>query len=127
MQLRLVVRPVSILAVTVFAAAMMMARCVNHPVPAQSFTTELHSANSIARYDIFDLSLKHNGVYDNNFFDVVLDVAFTSPDGTQHRVKGFYYGGDLWKARFRPDEPGAWTYTYTLTGKGGFRQEGERN
>src|SRR5262249_42051881 len=70
---------------------------------------------------MFELSFKHNGVYDNNFFDVTVDVVFTSPSGVQRRVKGFFYGGDLWKVRFLPDEVGRWTYTYVMTGKGGFR------
>ena len=41
-----------------------------------------------------------------------------SPSGIEHRVKGFFYGKDLWKVRFRPDEAGTWTYSYTFTGSG---------
>ncbi len=29
-----------------------------------------------------------------------------------------------WKIRFRPDEAGTWTYSYTFTGAGGFRKQG---
>src|SRR5262249_2927598 len=69
---------------------------------------------------------KHNGIYHNNFFDVTLEAIFTSPYGNQRRVKGFFYGGDVWEGRFRPDEIGRWAYTYAMTGQGGFPKQGDR-
>jgi hypothetical protein len=106
-----------------FVAELMIAGGSPSPVLAEVSATESRSTNSVARYDILELSFKHNGIYDNNFFDVTLDVVFTSPSGVQRRIKGFFYGGDLWKVRFLPDEVGRWTYTYVMTGKEGFRAE----
>jgi hypothetical protein len=109
---------------SLFTAILMIASCAARPVPGQALTIESRSADSISRYDVLELSFKHNGFYDNKFFDVTLEVVFTSPGGVQRRAKGFFYGGDLWKVRFRPDQVGRWTYTYVMIGKGGFRKEG---
>lgn len=81
-------------------------------------------AAEVPRYDILELSFRHNGVYRNNFFDVYLEATLTSPSGVEHRVKGFYYAADLWKIRFRPDEEGNWSYSYSFTSTAGFRQRG---
>jgi len=107
-----------------FTTIFMTASSAATPVPGQAVAVESRRADSILRYDILALSFKHNGVYDNKFFDVILEVVFNSPSGVQRHVKGFFYGGDLWKVRFRPDQAGRWTYTYVMTGKGGFRKKG---
>src|SRR5690349_3522343 len=107
-----------------FTTIFMTASSAAAPVPGQAVAVETRRADPILRYDILELSFKHNGVYDNKFFDVILEVVFNSPSGVQRHVKGFFYGGDLWKVRFRPDQAGRWTYAYVLTGKGGFRKEG---
>ena len=91
------------------------------------YLLELQVIAEVPRYEVLELSFEHNGAYRNNFFDVDLDATLTSPAGVEHRVKGFFYGRDLWKVRFRPDEAGSWTYSYTFTGTGGFREEGEWN
>ena len=113
----------SMLVAILFVAELMIAAGSPSPVLAEVSATESRSTNSVARYDIFELSFKHNGVYDNNIFDVALNVTFTSPSGVQRHVKGFFYSGDLWKVRFVPDEVGRWSYTYVMTGKGSFRME----
>jgi hypothetical protein len=109
---------------SVVVAILIFAFSAAHPVLGQSTVTESRSADSILRYDILELSFKHNGIYDNKFFDIILEIVFISPTGVQRHVKGFFYGGDLWKVRFRPDQVGRWTYTYVMAGKGGFRKEG---
>jgi Domain of unknown function (DUF5060) len=78
----------------------------------------------VPRSEVIELSFRHNVAYRNNFFDAVLEATLTSPSGVEHRVRGFYYGGDLWKLRFRPDEAGTWTYFYTFSSTGGFRRQG---
>jgi hypothetical protein len=113
-----------ILAAIVFALTLTLTSCGDGPASGKAFVTESRNADFIPLYGILELSFKHYGVYENNFFDVTLDVIFTSPGGTQRRIKGFYYGGDLWMVRFRPHQPGRWTYTYVLTGKGNFRKDG---
>lgn len=109
--------------VAIFAAFVMIASSAARLAPSQAYAIESRSANSIRRYDIFELTLEHNGIYENNFFDVTFNVIFISPSGSRRHVKGFFYSGDLWKVRFVPDEVGRWTYTHVMTGKGGFRTE----
>lgn len=53
----------------------------------------------------------------NPFLDYRLQVRFTGPSGQVHSVPGYYDGngaggaaGNVWKARFTPDEPGRWSY-----------------
>jgi len=57
----------------------------------------------------------------NPFLDRRLDVTFTSPSGESYVVPGFFAGdgsgptttsssGDIFRARFTPDEAGTWTY-----------------
>jgi hypothetical protein len=53
----------------------------------------------------------------NPFLDYRLQVLFTSPSGRAYDVPGFFDGdggggtaGDVWRVRFTPDEPGAWTW-----------------
>jgi len=88
------------------------------------YLIEPQVAAEVPRYELLELSFEHNGAYRNNFFDVDLDATLTSPAGVEHRVRGFFYGGDLWKLRFRPDEAGIWTYSYTFSGTGGFQRQG---
>ncbi len=94
------------------------------PPVANWSLVESRSAERLPRYEILELTFQHNGVYENSFFDVGLTAVFASPDGSQHAIRGFYYGGDQWKVRFRPDQVGSWRYTYTMTGKGGFSKQG---
>ncbi len=98
--------------------------CGSLPVIAQVGVVESRSADSVPRYGIFELVLRHNGHYENNFLDVAVAAVFTAPSGSHRNARGFYYTSDVWSVRFSPDEPGHWTYSYLVTGKGGFRQQG---
>jgi hypothetical protein len=98
-------------------------RTIQQP-SSELYVTETQNMDTIPRYSVFELSFKHNGIYVNNFFDVDLQTIFTSPDGAQHAVKGFFYGGDLWKIRFRPDQTGNWSYSYTFSNNDGFQKRG---
>jgi len=75
---------------------------------------------AVPLYRIFERSVTNSGNYANKFTDVALDVTYTSPSGRQLTLPGFYDGdgngrqnGDVWKFRFMPDEPGAWSYSYS--------------
>ncbi len=114
-----------ILASVAYAGVLLMPSCKARPPADELYLRESHSAEIIPRFAVLELTFKHSGRYDNNFLDLDIAVVFTSPRGMEHRGKGFYYGGDLWKVRFRPDEPGRWTYTYEVTGKGGFSRHGD--
>jgi len=110
--------------VVIVLAALLLSCCSDGQKSRELFVTEIRSSDSIPRFEILELTFKHNGSYDNKFLDVSVDAVFTSPRGVSRRVKGFFYGGDLWKVRFRPSEPGEWTYSYTITGKSGFSKRG---
>lgn len=90
------------------------------------------SPKSVGVYGLFEVSLSL-GTYDNPYDPEVIDVyaVFQGPDGSRHRVTGFYYEsfllekdseknyekvsrdtrGDSWRIRFTPDVAGRWTYT----------------
>ena len=53
----------------------------------------------------------------NPFLDCRLQVAFTGPSGQRYGVPGYFDGdghgggtGNVWSARFTPDEAGSWSY-----------------
>ncbi len=72
------------------------------------------------KWDLVELSLPGpdlNGYSGSpNPFSILLDGTFRGPDGSEHRVPGFYDGdgtggqsGNVWKIRFTPDQVGDWT------------------
>ncbi|MHC4104344.1 MAG: DUF5060 domain-containing protein, partial [Planctomycetota bacterium] len=100
------------------------------------------NTSTVPQYEVFEISFKHENEYVNPFFDVTIDVIFTSPSKKQLRVGGFHYGSsskpliskrniktnkgqrqqinyefdkqDMWKARFAPSEPGRWKYNFVF-------------
>jgi hypothetical protein len=114
-----------------------------------------HTQNTraVPRYEVFEISFQHDQRYANPFFDVIIEVVFTSPSGKAARVGGFHYGSsagpeikvsttstargerrqaeyvfkkqDLWKARFAPTELGRWTYRYVLKNHHGAQATGQ--
>lgn len=79
-----------------------------------------------ARRDgIIELSIAHPGPIQNKFFDLNFEIDFTSPRGIRRRVAGFYHSGNVWQARFRPDESGRWTYSYAITAPTGTPTTGQ--
>lgn len=106
------------LIVTILAGSGCTSRIAGHNFRAST------NAQQIASDAILEISFEDSARYANKFFDVDVVAVFTSPNGVQHRVPGFYYGGDLWRVRFRPDLPGDWTYTYNFTGMDGFSETG---
>ncbi|MEO0586468.1 MAG: DUF5060 domain-containing protein [Planctomycetota bacterium] len=61
----------------------------------------------------------------NPFLDRRLDVTFTGPSGQTYVVPGYFAAdgnaavthaesGDVWRAKFTPDEAGAWTYAVSF-------------
>ena len=100
------------------------------------------NASAVPRYEVFEITFRHENSYANPFFDVTIDVAFTSPLQKQVRIGGFHYGcssgatihtsriqtergerqqvmygfdkQDLWKARLAPWEIGRWRYNFVF-------------
>jgi hypothetical protein len=114
-----------------------------------------HSQNTgtVPMYEVFELTFKHENKYQKPFFEVTIEVTFTSPSKKQIRVGGFHYGSssavkirkqtiqtdrgqrqqvtydfekqDLWKARFAPSEPGRWKYSFTFENAEGQKASGK--
>ncbi len=64
------------------------------------------------------------GMGEPNPFQIHMDVAFSGPGSQVYTIPAFYDGdgvggldGNVWKARFSPDEAGTWTYL-TSSGEG---------
>jgi hypothetical protein len=74
-------------------------------------------------YEIFELTYLVFNKYVDPFNDVTLKVLFTSPKGNQKIINGFYYQGNLWKVRFRPEEPGQWSFLSKMTDKWNLNKE----
>ncbi len=111
------------------------------------------NAGTIPSYEVFEITFKHDGDYEDPFSDVAIDVVFTGPSGRQIRVGGFHYGSssgprieksevptargqrqqvtyhfdkqDLWKARFAPSEPGRWEYDFVFKNADGKEARGQ--
>jgi len=110
------------------------------------------NSRTIPPYEVLEISFRHEGAYQDPFFDVAIDVAFTSPGGKTFKVGGFHYGSpekprivkhdpppgargpprvgyvfdkhDLWKARFAPNEVGKWTFVWTFANADGGKAAG---
>jgi hypothetical protein len=103
--------------------ALLTGACGSRPAPeGTTFSLRLNT-NRISRFDLLEISFKHDGPYRNRFFDVTLTVEFRSPDGSVHRRSGFFYGGNTWMVRFRPDRPGRWSYRSVFHSRTGFHRE----
>ena len=63
----------------------------------------------------FETELTNTQTYVNPYKDVTLNVTYTSPGGSTVNFWGFHDGGQKWKLRFMPDEPGTWQYTATFS------------
>ena len=50
------------------------------------------NTNAVPRYEVFEITFKHEKKYANPFFDVTIEIIFTSPSKEQVRVGGFHYG-----------------------------------
>lgn len=66
-------------------------------------------------YEVIEISLTSSSVLTNGYPQVGVEAVFTSPDGTQFKVPGFWDGGKSFKVRFSADKAGTWTYKITST------------
>lgn len=78
-------------------------------------------AAGIARYDLVELIVDLEAIYENPFDqrEVALDGTFTHEDGTTLSIPGFWDGNNSWRLRFTPTEPGDWTYQIAVTDSSG--------
>ncbi len=61
------------------------------------------------------MKYENSFISDKEYSDPVYDVkdfriTFNAPSGRTRVVRGFWDGGDVWKVRFCPDEPGKWNW-----------------
>jgi hypothetical protein len=64
----------------------------------------------IPKWGRFEQSFKSTVSYSNALQQASLTVVFTSPLGDTSRVAGFWDGGNTWRVRISPDQPGHWTF-----------------
>ena len=111
------------------------------------------NATTIPRYEVFEITFQQENEYVNPFFDVAIEVTFTSPSKRHVRVGGFHYGSllepsirtrkvqaargprqqmtydfdkqDIWKARFAPWEVGKWSYNFVFRNAKGQEASGK--
>ena len=80
----------------------------------------------VPRFDVFEVTFTSDETFANPFWDAKVWAVFTSPEGKQVRVDGYYHGGKEWKVRFVPNVLGKWTWKATMAGKDtSLRQQGE--
>ncbi len=72
--------------------------------------------NEVPRYESIELTLEVEAEYSNPYDgrEVGLEGVFTSPDGTEMIVPGFWDGEASWKMRFTPSSEGTWTYAVSV-------------
>ena len=59
--------------------------------PAALDVKHTQNVKVIPRWEVFEITFRHDGTYHNPFFDVTIDVTFTSPSGRKATVGGFHY------------------------------------
>ncbi|MCX8038163.1 MAG: DUF4038 domain-containing protein [Candidatus Sumerlaeia bacterium] len=70
-------------------------------------------------FGVHEVALSASEQYANPYTDLSAEALITEPDGkTQRTVPLFWDGGSVWKFRFSPDRPGAWTWAVKSSDKG---------
>lgn len=83
------------------------------------FLTIDPQADTVAKFDKFEIRLHFNADYINPFDpdEIKLDAVFTSPSGEHWKIPGFYSYStwrNTWMVRFSPNEPGIWKYQLSV-------------
>jgi len=83
------------------------------PCYAQAAAEDL--MQTVNKYELFELSFQSQVNVKNPFLEYLLKLKLIAPDKRVFFVDGFYDGdgkggqsGNVWKARFCPDQPGVW-------------------
>jgi Domain of unknown function (DUF5060) len=71
--------------------------------------------NESSSYAVFEQDFTpQEGSHTNPWEDVTVSMVVTSPSGRATKIGGFYHSGTTYRARFRPDEAGAWIWSATI-------------
>jgi hypothetical protein len=62
----------------------------------------------VPRWAAYELTFQSERSHDEPFWDVDLAIDMTAPSGRTLAVDAFWDGGEVWRARVRPDEVGEW-------------------
>ncbi len=89
----------------------LLCACAVAAAPEAPAATKSAKMAVIPKWARFEQAFHSSGSYTNPLQQATLSVLFTSPLGETNWVFGFWDGGDIWRVRFSPDQPGRWTYT----------------
>jgi hypothetical protein len=64
---------------------------------------------------LHEWSFRTSHQYTEPFTGVTVRATFTAPSGKTFTIEGFHDGGDEWKIRFNPGEPGQWHWLLQST------------
>jgi len=73
-------------------------------------TSLLVSAGPVPCWGRFEAVVTNQRTYADPYVDVALDVRWTAPDGRSIEASGFHDGGETWRVRWSPDQPGTWSF-----------------
>ena len=85
-------------------------------------TVRVQAEDAVVKvWDVYEISMTAGMNYANPYVDglpedspPLVRVTFTATngpwEGEKIRIPGFWDGGDIWKVRFAPPAPGAWSY-----------------
>lgn len=65
---------------------------------------------AVPKWQRWELELNSSVSYTNPIQQAEVRVLLVSPLGETNRIYGFWDGGRIWKARFKPGFPGRWQY-----------------
>ena len=73
--------------------------------------------NEVPRYESLEITLALDAEYTNPYDarEVLLEAVFTSSEGTEMKIPGFWDGEGSWNIRFTPSQEGLWTYSISVT------------
>lgn len=83
--------------------------------PPQQAPPQVEQKMRVPLYGMFETFVENTRVYHNPFSETELRARFTSPSGRGVNYFGFYDGGNTWRQRFMPDEPGTWLYNLSFS------------
>ncbi|MCC6395351.1 MAG: DUF4038 domain-containing protein [Bryobacterales bacterium] len=80
------------------------------PLALLSLAAARGGQNEVPQWTRFEARFTSANHYVNPLQEINLEVEWTGPGGTRNVTGGFWDGGNTWKARFSPDQPGDWSY-----------------
>ncbi len=73
-------------------------------------TESIEQGQQWPQWSVHELTFTASGEYSNPYTQVALTVNFTGPGSLKQKVRGFWDGGQTFKARFTPTVTGEWFY-----------------